>query len=69
VVFKRWACEQVEPGAADPHPAARALLVDREIGAALQVRRFVSGDGQRLTLCEVSDLKGLPGIVYRRYQP
>lgn len=27
VVFKRWACEQVEPGSADPNPLAKALLM------------------------------------------
>ena len=69
VVFKRWACEQVEPGAADPHPGVKALLLNHEIGTALQVRRFVSGDGERITLCEMPDFKGLPGIVYRLYQP
>ena len=26
VAFKRWACEQVEPGEADPHPAATGLI-------------------------------------------
>ena len=25
-------------------------------------------DGERITLCEMPDFKGLPGIVYRRYQ-
>ena len=27
VVFKRWACEQVDPGTADPKPLAKALLM------------------------------------------
>lgn len=69
VVFKRCACEQVEPGAADPHPRARAVLLNNETGNALQVRRFVSEDGERITLCELADSEGVPGIVYRRYQP
>ncbi len=71
VVFKRWACEQVEPGAADPHPGARALLLNDEIGNALQVRRFVAEDGERITLCELAtpDISSGKGIVYRRYQP
>ena len=69
VVFKRWACEQVEPGNAGPHAAARALMLNNEIPGALQVRRFVSDNGERITLCEMADFKGLPGIVYRRYQP
>ncbi|MGH8668771.1 MAG: hypothetical protein ACREUN_07810 [Burkholderiales bacterium] len=71
VVFKRWVCEQVEPGAADPHPAARALLLNNEIGNALQVRRFVSADGERISLYELAtpDTSSGKGIVYRRYQP
>jgi hypothetical protein len=69
VVFKRWACEQVEPGAADPHPGAKALALNGETQNALQVRRFVSADGERITLCEMPDFKGMPGIVYRLYQP
>jgi hypothetical protein len=70
VVFKRWACEQVEPGMADPHPAAKALVLNREPPGALQVRRFVSGDGERITLCELAGTDGRSeGIVYRLYQP
>src|SRR5262245_16470505 len=47
VVFKRWACEQLEPGAADPHPAARALVfaqgeIPVNLGSTLQVRRFAA---------------------------
>jgi hypothetical protein len=53
VLFKRWACEQVDPGEADPHPLAKALLfiaADGPIGAlavagALQTRRFVAAAG------------------------
>jgi len=69
VVFRRWVCEQVEPGNAGPHAAARALILNDETPNALQVRRFVSNNGERITLCEMRDSKGLPGIVYRRYQP
>jgi hypothetical protein len=69
VVFKRWVCEQVEPGTADPHPAAKALLLNQETGNALQIRRFVSEEGERITLCEMPDFKGVPGVVYRLYQP
>jgi hypothetical protein len=54
VVFKRWACEQVEPGDSDPHPLAKAVLLftaEREINVpsiagALQVRRFVASAGE-----------------------
>jgi hypothetical protein len=53
VVFRRWACEQVEPGGAEPHPLAKALLlIARDtafempsIPAALQVRRFAAQAG------------------------
>jgi hypothetical protein len=53
VVFRRWACEQMEPGPADPHPLARAVLfiaAESPIGqlalpGALQTRRFVASAG------------------------
>lgn len=53
VVFRRWACEQTEPGTAEPHPLARALLLvaaDTPIGelslpGVLQTRRFVASAG------------------------
>ena len=70
VVFKRWACEQVTPGSADPHPGAGALLLNREIPQALQVRRFLAEGGERITLAELAtaDIRS-EGIVYRLYQP
>jgi hypothetical protein len=54
VVFRRWAMKQLSPGAGDPHPAARALLL---VGAesptealvvpeALQARHFVDEAGK-----------------------
>ncbi len=71
VVFKRWACEQVEPGDADPHPAARALLLNAVTSGALQTRRFAAQTGERITLCELSGpaVESSSGLVYRRYQP
>ena len=51
VVFRRWACEQVGPGSADPHPAAKALLLiaaDQPLSmdlAVLQARRFLAREG------------------------
>lgn len=64
VVFRRWACEQVHPGDADPHPMARALLVVASdaplehlaLPAALQVRRFTASAGapRHLVLAELS---------------
>jgi len=81
VVFKRWACEQVDPGSADPHAAAKFLLcviaaapVALSLPAALQVRRFVatSGTPSHITLAELP----LPPAnvdpsmrLYRAYAP
>jgi hypothetical protein len=71
VVFKRWACEQVEPGNADPHPAAKALLLNAVVPGALQVRRFTAQPAEGITLCELSDpdIKPSSSLVYRLYQP
>jgi hypothetical protein len=54
VVFKRWACEQTEPGTADPHAAAKALvLVCRDqptaqlaLSGALVTRHFAASSGE-----------------------
>jgi hypothetical protein len=53
VHFRRWACEQVEPGDADPHPAARALLLSLgqsseavKAPGILQLRRFFDPQGK-----------------------
>jgi hypothetical protein len=69
VVFKRWACEQVLPGCADPHPGAQALVLNEEVPGALQARIFAAQSGERIVLCELGAPKNLTGIVYRRYQP
>jgi hypothetical protein len=53
VVFRRWACAQSQPGEADPHPLARALLMiaaESPVGplslpGALQARHFVASAG------------------------
>jgi hypothetical protein len=70
VVFKRWACEQVEPGNADPHPDTKALLLNGVVAGALQRRRFIADTGENITLCELSDLgiKPSSGLVFRRYR-
>ncbi len=70
VVFKRWACEQVEPGTAGPHPAAIALVLDAAVPGALQIRRFAASSGEQITLCELAEpnLREYPGLVYRLYQ-
>ena len=80
VVFKRWACEQVEPGDPDPHPLAKAVLLftaEREIdlpsiAGALQVRRFVAsaGEPRHIALIELATatprLPAAPAGVYVR---
>ena len=71
LVFRRWACEQVEPGRADPHADARGLLLNAERSGALQIRSFRAITGERITLCELSaiGIQTAPGPVYRLYQP
>jgi len=64
VVFKRWACEQVEPGTAQPNPLARALLMvaaeapiqGLAMPAALQVRHFTASVGtpKHIALAELA---------------
>lgn len=64
VLFRRWACEQTDPGEADPHPMARTLLVlasDASLGelalpTALQVRHFVASSGtpRHIALAELA---------------
>lgn len=77
VVFKRWACEQLQPGEADPHPDARWLVfatgdVPARLGGILQVRRFAaSGDARPLVLCELRERPSgriANGIAYRAYE-
>ena len=75
VVFRRWACEQVDPGDADPHPGARAIalgLVDASIPGALQKRRFASTAGDTIVLVELADWRATPPpgiLLYRAYAP
>jgi hypothetical protein len=66
VTFKRWACEQVEPGDADPHPLARGLAFTM-VSEVLQSRRFAASSGEELALYELSDLRQQGAIVYRLY--
>ena len=65
VVFRRWACEQTEPGGADPHPAAKALVLVCSdapmpllaVSSALQIRHFVAsaGNPRHVTLVELAE--------------
>jgi hypothetical protein len=73
LVFLRWACEQVEPGEADAHPAAKAIAFSTAAAAipgALQIRRFSASSGEAITLCELADPRVPlpPGArLYRAY--
>jgi hypothetical protein len=71
VVFRRWVCEQIEPGHADLHPDAKGISLGVELAVPLQRRRFVATGGERITLCELSNLgiQTAPAPVYRLYQP
>jgi hypothetical protein len=71
LVFKRWACEQVEPGDAEPHRAAQALyfaLDGRPASGALQSRTFLASSGERIALHELAAFEQRFTPVYRRYQ-
>ncbi len=72
VVFKRWACEQVEPGDADPRADAKGLVFAMNTlhaPGALQSRRFLAGGGERIALHELSVIDELPDVrVYRLHQ-
>jgi hypothetical protein len=69
VVFKRWACEQVEPGDADPHPAARGLVFSTAplqlSRGVLQTRRFAAESGEQIALYE---LEKPTARAYRLYK-
>lgn len=71
VVFKRWACEQIEPGDAEPHSAAVGVVFSEtplNLRAVLQMRRFAAASGEKISLYELSDIRQ-PGVrVYRLYK-
>jgi hypothetical protein len=72
VTFKRWACEQIDPGSADPHPAAAGLVFamsPAQLAAALQARRFRAVSGEEIALYELSNLRQTNAVVYRLYTP
>ena len=75
VVFRRWACEQVDPGEADPHPGARAIaigMIEASIPGALQTRRFAATSGERIVLKELADGRATAPagvLLYRAYDP
>jgi hypothetical protein len=71
IVFKRWVCEQVAPGDADPHPGAKAIVVGAAaVPGALLTRRFVAASGETIVLQELSEAAmPVPGgaQLYRAY--
>jgi hypothetical protein len=77
VVFKRWACEQVGPGNAEPHAHAKAVVPVfgdqvHSIPAALQMRGFLAtaGEPRHIAIYELADANvALPHTfrVYRAY--
>ena len=70
LTFKRWACGQLEPGNADPHPGAAGLIFATktlDVQSVLQRRRFAADSGESIYLYEVSDLRQQGAIGYRRY--
>jgi hypothetical protein len=70
VTFRRWACEQIEPGDAEPHPAALALLFTMEpasVPASLQSRRFAADSGETIFLYEFATAGQTH--AYRLYEP
>jgi hypothetical protein len=79
VVFRRWACEQIDPGDADPNAAARAIVFstgDFALPQALQKRRFAASSGETVVLHELDaphitlpSALSFPARLYRAYQP
>ena len=71
VAFKPWACEQIEPGDADPHPAPRGQAFSFEpltLSGVLQRRLFAAESGEKIALYELSDLQQPSAIFYRLYK-
>lgn len=71
VTFKRWACEQVEPGDADPHPAATGLgltMQSANFSEVLQLRRFTADSGEKIALYELSSPRQSGALVYQLYK-
>ena len=56
IVFKRWVCEQVAPGGADPHPGAKAIVLGTApVPGALLTRRFMAAPGETIVLHELGE--------------
>lgn len=68
VVFKRWACEQIEPGRANPQRRARALLFSTKPlrpPALLKLRRFAAESAETIYLYELSHATSHAWRLYR----
>jgi len=74
VLFRRWACEQTQPGDADPDPKAGYLLcITADAPIALPARHFVASSGTpaHIALVELSEEKlppAKPGWWMRLYR-
>ena len=72
-MFKRWVCEQIAPGDADPHPGAKAIVSGADaLPGALLTRRFAAASGETIVLHELSGPEvSLPAgaRLYRAYGP
>jgi len=83
VLFRRWGCEQTDPGDADPHPMARALFLlasdapgaSPALPGALRVRRFTASAGtpKHVVLAELASAGAQvppvpPGTLARIYR-
>src|SRR2546423_13600722 len=71
VVFRRWTCEETDPGEADPHPMARFVLLalsdaalKPRLAEALQTRCFVAASGEpcHILLAEFAAEFALPDL-------
>jgi hypothetical protein len=62
VVFKRWACEQIDPGNAESHAAAQAVVLvcsnkptrELRLPGALLTRHFSSESGDHIALFDLA---------------
>jgi hypothetical protein len=75
VVFKRWACEQTEPGNAEPRADATAVVPvfgakPPSLPSTLQVRSFAAsaGEPRQVAICELADAGVVLPATFRIYR-
>jgi hypothetical protein len=75
VVFKRWTCEQTEPGNTDPRADAVAVVPvfgakAPSLASALQVRSFTAsaGEPRHVAICELADAGVMLPATLRLYR-